>query len=205
MRYILGFFNFWRNFLIGGDWVIAMTVAWSLDFLFQLTQGEMNPWYLLPLIGLFVIGFSVQKAAFPTQHSQTTKKYPLIIVRQLWFPIVIVLVLPIIIFHLKTNNVSTSELWIPASIYLIIATLVALCLSWLYKIYPFGTSLFALLVTRLLVAGKVQSGIQNFAVNNQQSVLINTLSIVIAVLIILWQAPDITWWNDLIKRIFAVE
>jgi hypothetical protein len=200
MRYILGFFNFWRNFLIGGDWVIAVTIAWSLDFLYQLSRGGVNPWYLLPVIGVVVIGFSVHKAAFPKQSFKKPKRYSLL-AWQLWLPLVLVLALPTVIFHIKTNEITLSMLWVPASLYIIIATLVTLCLSWPYKRYPFGTSLVAILITRLLAASRIQYDVQNFAQKNQQSALINTLSIVIAVLIILWQISGTKWWNNLFNKL----
>jgi hypothetical protein len=56
MKYIVGFGQFWHDFIVGDDWTVAAGVVVALALTALLAHSSVAAWWLLPLvvaIGLF--------------------------------------------------------------------------------------------------------------------------------------------------------
>lgn len=49
MKYILGFFQFWYDFVVGDDWTIAAGVVIALGLTALLARTNIAVWWLLPV------------------------------------------------------------------------------------------------------------------------------------------------------------
>ena len=49
MKYIIGFFQFWYDFIVGDDWTIAAGVVIALALTALLARGNVAAWWLLPV------------------------------------------------------------------------------------------------------------------------------------------------------------
>ncbi len=49
MKYILGFFQFWYDFVVGDDWTIAAGVVIALGLTALLARSNIAAWWLLPV------------------------------------------------------------------------------------------------------------------------------------------------------------
>jgi hypothetical protein len=64
MSYIIGFFKFWYDFIVGDDWTIALAVALALVLTWLLTHGsKMGVWWLLPLVVILTLAASLWRVA----------------------------------------------------------------------------------------------------------------------------------------------
>ncbi len=56
MKYIIGFFQFWYDFIVGDDWTVAAGVVIALVLTALLARSAVPAWWLLPVVvalGLF--------------------------------------------------------------------------------------------------------------------------------------------------------
>jgi hypothetical protein len=66
MRYVVAFFRFWWNFIVGDDWRVAAGLVVAFASTWLLTHHGVNAWWLLPLaVALLLVG-SVLRAARPS-------------------------------------------------------------------------------------------------------------------------------------------
>ncbi len=49
MKYIVGFFQFWYDFIVGDDWTIAAGVVIALALTALLARTNVAAWWLLPV------------------------------------------------------------------------------------------------------------------------------------------------------------
>ncbi|MHB8645400.1 MAG: hypothetical protein ACYDAR_06385 [Thermomicrobiales bacterium] len=49
MKYIVGFFQFWYDFVVGDDWTIAGGVVIALALTALLARTSVASWWLLPV------------------------------------------------------------------------------------------------------------------------------------------------------------
>jgi len=49
MKYIVGFFQFWYDFVVGDDWTIAVGVVIALALTALLARSDIAAWWLLPV------------------------------------------------------------------------------------------------------------------------------------------------------------
>lgn len=63
MRFIIGFFAFWYDFIIGDDWTVALGVVVALAVTALLVHAGITAWWLMPLAVLLLLGASVQRVA----------------------------------------------------------------------------------------------------------------------------------------------
>jgi len=49
MKYIVGFFQFWYDFVVGDDWTIAVGVIIALALTALLARSNIAAWWLLPV------------------------------------------------------------------------------------------------------------------------------------------------------------
>ena len=60
MRWIVGFFNFWYDFIVGDDWMTAVVIIAALVVTGLLVHaGGVNAWWLLPLVVIAILGVSL--------------------------------------------------------------------------------------------------------------------------------------------------
>jgi hypothetical protein len=62
VRYIVGFFRFWYEFIVGDDWSVAAGVVAALTLTSLLTRRGVDAWWLLPLAVVLVLFASVWRA-----------------------------------------------------------------------------------------------------------------------------------------------
>ncbi len=62
MRHILSFLDFWRDFIIGDDWIVAAAVVLGLGATGVLAHdASINAWWLLPLVVVGLIPVSIRR------------------------------------------------------------------------------------------------------------------------------------------------
>ena len=60
MSWIVGFFTFWYDFIVGDDWMTAVVVIVALAAVGLLVHaGGVNAWWLLPLVVIAILGVSL--------------------------------------------------------------------------------------------------------------------------------------------------
>ena len=62
MKFISNFAHFWYDFIVGDDWTIAVAVVIALLLTGALVQAQIAAWWLLPVVVLAFLGFSVLRA-----------------------------------------------------------------------------------------------------------------------------------------------
>jgi hypothetical protein len=63
MKYIVGFGQFWYDFIVGDDWTVAVGVVVALALTALLTHAGLAVWWLLPLAVALCLFFSVWRVA----------------------------------------------------------------------------------------------------------------------------------------------
>jgi hypothetical protein len=63
MRLIGNVARFWYDFIVGDDWTIALAVVVTLVVVALLTQAHVAVWWLLPLVVLAFLGWSLYRVA----------------------------------------------------------------------------------------------------------------------------------------------
>jgi hypothetical protein len=63
MRYIVSFGEFWYDFIIGDDWLIAALVAVTLCLLAIVHRASL--WWILPIVVIASLGASLWRATRP--------------------------------------------------------------------------------------------------------------------------------------------
>jgi hypothetical protein len=61
-RWIGGFARFWYHFIVGDDWMVAAAVALGLAATAVTRAQGFDPWWLLPLVVVTILGVSVRRA-----------------------------------------------------------------------------------------------------------------------------------------------
>lgn len=62
LGWIKGFGRFWYHFIVGDDWTVAATVAVGLLVTALLHATGLEPWWLMPVLVVAVLGVSVRRA-----------------------------------------------------------------------------------------------------------------------------------------------
>lgn len=63
MRYLIGFGEFWYDFIVGDDWTIAVAVVIALFITRLLVRTGAPVWWLLPFVVLLFMGVSLWRVA----------------------------------------------------------------------------------------------------------------------------------------------
>jgi len=63
---LAAFGRFWYRFVVGDDWVIAATVLAALVATALLLRAGVQAWWLLPVVVIAVLGFSLRRARRPS-------------------------------------------------------------------------------------------------------------------------------------------
>lgn len=64
MKYIVGFFQFWYDFIVGDDWTIAAGVVVALILTALLAHNNIAAWWLLPLAVALGLSASLWRVAW---------------------------------------------------------------------------------------------------------------------------------------------
>jgi len=64
MKYILGFFQFWYDFIVGDDWTIAAGVVVALGLTALLARTSIAAWWLLPVAVALGLAASLWRVAW---------------------------------------------------------------------------------------------------------------------------------------------
>jgi hypothetical protein len=67
MKYVVGFFRFWYDFIVGDDWTIAVVVIIAVGATAALAQVTSAAWVVLPLAVAAVLAFSVWRVGRVTR------------------------------------------------------------------------------------------------------------------------------------------
>lgn len=62
MRFLRGFFQFWYDFIIGDDWLIAAGVVGILGIAAGMSALDFSGWLLLPVAIAGLLGLSAWRA-----------------------------------------------------------------------------------------------------------------------------------------------
>ena len=66
MKYIVRFFRFWYDFIVGDDWRIAVLVLVGLGVVYAIAHAaDVNAWWLLPAIVAFALTISLLRETRP--------------------------------------------------------------------------------------------------------------------------------------------
>jgi hypothetical protein len=63
VKYVVGFFRFWYDFIVGDDWWIAAGVAAAIGLTALIAHGWINAWWLLLVSVIAVLVASVRRGA----------------------------------------------------------------------------------------------------------------------------------------------
>jgi len=62
VKYIVGFFRFWYEFIVGDDWRIAIGVGVALGLSGLVAHSHLAAWWVLPLGALVILVASLLRA-----------------------------------------------------------------------------------------------------------------------------------------------
>lgn len=65
--YVAGFGRFWYHFIIGDDWTMAAAVAIGLIITAILNANHILAWWLIPVLVVVMLGFSLRRASRPSR------------------------------------------------------------------------------------------------------------------------------------------
>lgn len=63
MRYVIGFFAFWYDFIVGDDWTVAAAVVVALAVTALLAHSGIAAWWLMPLAVVLSLTASLWRVA----------------------------------------------------------------------------------------------------------------------------------------------
>lgn len=63
MKYIVGFFQFWYDFIVGDDWTVAASVVVALALTALLARTSVASWWLVPVAVALFLSASVWRVA----------------------------------------------------------------------------------------------------------------------------------------------
>jgi hypothetical protein len=63
MKYIVGFFQFWYDFIVGDDWTVAAVVVLALGLTALLAHNDIVAWWLMPIAVALVLSASLWRVA----------------------------------------------------------------------------------------------------------------------------------------------
>ena len=63
MKYVVGFFGFWYDFIVGDDWRIAAGVVAAMGLTALIAHSGINAWWLMIVVVIAVLIGSVRRGA----------------------------------------------------------------------------------------------------------------------------------------------
>jgi hypothetical protein len=62
MRYVVGFFRFWYEFIVGDDWLVAAGVVLALAVTWLLAHNGVAAWWVMPAAVVALLVTSLWRA-----------------------------------------------------------------------------------------------------------------------------------------------
>ncbi len=62
MRYVVAFFRFWYEFIVGDDWLVAAGVVVALVLTWVLAHNDVSAWWLMPVSVVALLVTSLSRA-----------------------------------------------------------------------------------------------------------------------------------------------
>lgn len=135
MKYVRGFFTFWRHFILGDDSTIAIVVLWSLLFTWSLSAYFFNIWIVVPLcVTAVLVALCYDKVARRPLLYGRSEVFKYLIATAL--PFCIVVAVPSLIFRFINHMMDVQYTLIPLGICVGSATILAFVLYEVYKRFP---------------------------------------------------------------------
>ena len=66
MKYVVAFFRFWYDFIVGDDWLVAAGVVVALTLTWVLAHRDVSAWWLMPVAVVLLLVTSLWRAALRT-------------------------------------------------------------------------------------------------------------------------------------------
>jgi hypothetical protein len=66
MRYVVGFFRFWYEFIVGDDWLVAVGVVVALALTWLLAHNDVSAWWVMPVAVVVLLLSSLWRATRST-------------------------------------------------------------------------------------------------------------------------------------------
>lgn len=63
MSYVVNFFRFWYDFIVGDDWAVAAGVIIALAITAALAHNDVTAWWLMPAAVVVVLGISLWRVS----------------------------------------------------------------------------------------------------------------------------------------------
>jgi hypothetical protein len=63
MKYVVGFFGFWYDFIVADDWQIAAGVVAAMGLTALIAHSGINAWWLMIVVVIAVLIGSVRRGA----------------------------------------------------------------------------------------------------------------------------------------------
>lgn len=188
MKYLIGFLRFWRNFIIGDDPTIAITVLWSFVATYSFIRISIQAWYLVPIIVacLFVVLFAGSLRQYVAARKSYTAPHisSFHSIDALWMPMAAVMLIPFALFRTLSLELSIERFLLPLLAIAIIISVVTLLLAPRFKVYPALSStaaaLICLITMRLIEAPLLRffgMVAENFFVGNIVLVIIAIMAL----------------------------
>lgn len=150
MKYVRGFFDFWRKFIVGDDSRIAVVIMWSLLFIDSLTRNFINSWFVLPVIVLLLLSFLAYDA-ISIKSSPKTRLSPTTLLLMGTIPMLLVVALPPLLSRGMSGTWDAKYTLLPLGIYIVITTFVTVVAGWVLRIFPMLTLFVLGLVSFALI------------------------------------------------------
>ena len=62
MRFVVAFFRFWYEFIVGDDWLVAAGVVAALAITWVLAHNDVAAWWLMPVAVVALLIISLWRA-----------------------------------------------------------------------------------------------------------------------------------------------
>lgn len=138
MKYILGFLNFWRKFIVGDDSYIAISVMWIMILSISMTSNFYNVWITIPVLVIIVMFVVINhKTGSISLELSISLRYAL----QTYVPAIVTYLLPYIYFQIFISSVYDVRFMLLAPLsFVLFVILVAIILFGLFKKVPVLTT-----------------------------------------------------------------
>jgi hypothetical protein len=65
VKYVVAFFRFWYDFIVGDDWLVAAGVVVGLALTWVLAHHGLSAWWLMPVVVTLLLVSSLWRATRP--------------------------------------------------------------------------------------------------------------------------------------------
>lgn len=153
-RYILAFYKFWYDFIIGDEWLLAASLMWSLLAAYSVNKNFFGDWYLLPILIALSLIYSLRRAQINYRqpgNKEITIMHPSLVYVGSWILMALVVILPYDFFYIRGGTFNISDVILPTAFNAVAILLITLATVPLLKKRPMLSTLLAGAATLVLV------------------------------------------------------